>query len=499
MLNSNNGLQKTEPPIMLQAANAVPWDSSQDESLNDFFRVVRKRKWTIIGFMAAGLAMAALVCVVMTPRYSGIATVELNKENSALDADNLSGIASALSGESELKTQLLTESAVMQNPSVALGVIEALKLRSSEEFAVSPGLFGRSKKILKAEASLPLSQAPLTREKLLAVFGKKLEVKPITDTRLITISFTSKDPAQAARIANAVVDEYRKQYLQSHYASVELASQWLTEQLNGLKSKVEESQKRLAEFQRRTGIIGLDQLSMASLGGKSGGKSGGGNFTNPVLQKLTTLNEQLTQAEVNRMTKEAIYKLVQTEDPAIVSSLRDSPLLASGNSAVLLQGGGLDLLTTMQQLPNAAKVEYFEAVAKYGAKNPRLIDLTNRLSALDGEVRDELKKITDRARTDFELSRRVEDGVREQFSAQQQQANGVNDQAVEFEVLQQEAVSNQMLYENLYTKLQEANVSAGVRASNITVVDPARTAALPVCPSRPCFLPSALAPDSFLA
>ena len=278
MLNSNNGLQKTEPPIMLQAANAVPWDSSQDESLNDFFRVVRKRKWTIIGFMAAGLAMAALVCVVMTPRYSGIATVELNKENSAFDADNLSGIASALSGEGELKTQLQTESTVMQNPSVALGVIEALKLRSSEEFAVSSGLFGRRKKILKAETSLPLSQAPLTRDKLLQVFGKKLEVKPVIDTRLITVSFTSKDPAQAARVANAVVDEYRTQYLQSHYASVQLASQWLTEQLNGLKSKVEESQKRLAEFQRRTGIVGLDQLSMASLAaslaeGTAGGAS----------------------------------------------------------------------------------------------------------------------------------------------------------------------------------------------------------------------------------
>ncbi len=489
MLNSNNGLQKTEPPIMLQAANAVPWDSSQDESLNDFFRVVRKRKWTIIGLMVAGLAIAALVCVVMTPRYSGVATVELNKENSAFDADNLSGIASALSGESELKTQLQTESTVMQNPSVALGVIDALNLRSSEEFAVSSGLFGRSKNILKAEASLPLSQAPLTRDKLLQVFGKKLEVKPVMDTRLITVSFTSKDPAQAARVANAVVDEYRKQYLQSHYASVELASQWLTEQLHGLKSKVEESQKRLAEFQRRTGIVGLDQLSMASLAGKSGGMSGGGgSFTNPVLQKLTSLNDQLTQAEVNRVTKEAIYKLVQTEDPAIVSDLRGSPLLASGNSAVMLQGGGLDLLTSLQQQQNAAKVEYSEAVTKYGAKNPRLIDLTNRLSALSGEVRDEMKKITDRARTDFELSRKVEDGVRTQFNAQQQRANAVNDQAVEFQVLQQEAVSNQMLYENLYTKLQEANVSAGVRASNITVVDPARTAALPVSPKPPLFL-----------
>ena len=91
-------------------------------------------------------------------------------------------------------------------------------------------------------------------------------------------------------------------------------------------------------------------------------------------------------------------------------------MLASGSSAVMLQGGGLDLLTNLQQQQNAAKVEYSEAVTKYGAKNPRLIDLTNRLSALSGEVRDEMKKITDRARTDFELSRKVEDGVRTQFT-----------------------------------------------------------------------------------
>ncbi len=51
-------------------------------------------------------------------------------------------------------------------------------------------------------------------------------------------------------------------------------------------------------------------------------------------------------------------------------------------------------------------------------------------------------------------------------------------------MLSQEASSRKKLYEDLYTKLQEANVSAGIKATNITIVDPAREPSSPIRPQR---------------
>jgi capsular exopolysaccharide synthesis family protein len=60
----------------------------------------------------------------------------------------------------------------------------------------------------------------------------------------------------------------------------------------------------------------------------------------------------------------------------------------------------------------------------------------------------------------------------------------LNEKTVEYVVLSQEAYSRKRLYEDLYSKLQEANVSAGIKATNITIVDPARPQTVPVSPKR---------------
>ena len=484
--------------ILLQAGNSLPptWNDEQDESLNEVFRVLRKRKSIIIGCLVATVAIAGLACILITKKYKASATVELNKDSSAFETSVSSTLANALSGSNDLKTELQTASTIMQSPSVVIAVIEKLNLRSSEDFQNRPKAAGKAQSVQNSE-SIPLDQAPAIRDPLVQRFKKNLKVEAVPDTRLLTITYTSRNPQQAALVANTIVEEYKRQYLHSHYASVQDASEWLTDQLSGLKEKVQSSEKRLADFQRQTGILGFDQLtSGAPAKGSVGG--GGGGFMNPALDKFSALNHQLTSAEVNRVTKEAIYKLAQTRDPNVVAGLANSPLVVDGTSAVVVQGGGLGMLATLQQQQNALKVEYADAVTKYGPKNPRLLDFTNRIAEVDVQIKQELKNIAERARNDYELSRKVEDGIRHQFELQQQQANRINDQATQFQILWQEAASNQALYQDLYTKLQEANVSAGVKASNITIADPARAPFAPVIPNIPLFLAVGVGAGLFL-
>ena len=95
-----------------------------------------------------------------------------------------------------------------------------------------------------------------------------------------------------------------------------------------------------------------------------------------------------------------------------------------------------------------------------------------------------MQEIVKRAQADLELAQQTEDEIRRRFVQQQEEASKLNEKTVEFAVLSQEAYSRKKLYEDLYTRLQEANVSAGIKATNITVVDPARTPSFPIRPNR---------------
>ena len=125
----------------------------------------------------------------------------------------------------------------------------------------------------------------------------------------------------------------------------------------------------------------------------------------------------------------------------------------------------------------------------FGAKNRHLRDLDDQIKTLDSQIVDELQLITKRAQADFELAKQTEDGIRKQFDEQQASAAKLNDVAIQFAVLSEDAMSRKMLYEDLSTKLQEANISAGIKATNITIVSPARTQSEPIRPKPELYLP----------
>src|SRR5437016_13990650 len=81
--------------------------------------------------------------------------------------------------------------------------------------------------------------------------------------------------------------------------------------------------------------------------------------------------------------------------------------------------------------------------------------------------------------------------LRDALDRQKQQANKLNESAIEYSLLKRDAESNRQLYEGLLQKLKEAGVSAGLRSSNIQVVDGAQVPAVPSEPNIPLNLPMA--------
>jgi polysaccharide biosynthesis transport protein len=453
-----------------------------EQSLRDAIRTLRKRKVLIGLCVAVAFLLSLLVCIVMTPQYTSTATVLVDKQE-GIDLGNLSGLASAVGGGDDAKTEIETHISLIESPSTALEVASELDLPKIAPFRAKPSIFHREKPPID---SAVLQTDPKVQEAFLQIFSKHLKVETKEDTRLILVHVLNPDPYESAKIANTIVNVYIRQYLQTRFKATAQASNWLSDQLGDLKKNVEASQQKLIDYERKTGLSGV-LLGASSSTLPSGGGSGGLSLSSspriPDVDKLALLNQELTEAEANRIQKEAIYRLTQTNSPDVVIGLANSPLTSSTNSAVLTDGNGLSVLNVLRQQQAALQVDYASAASKYGSHNPRLIEMQQQVHALDDQVSKELERINERAKSDFQLAQRTEDGLRQSYKNQQGQVDKINDSATQLEVLAGEAASSRALYEELFTRLQEANIQAGVKATNINLVDPARAAATPTRPN----------------
>jgi len=471
-LTEENETQFGRPGDRFEESNRL-FDAEEQVSLKALALVPWKRKAIVAICIVLGVAGAIFVCVMMHPRYKATAIIELNAEKSS-GSDMLANIASIASGgEDELKTKIETETAVIQDDSIALAVMNKmgmLRKDNPDRFSKEPG------PLVTNPDELPADR----RDGLVGNFKGHLQVKEIGNSRLIAITYTDRDPVQAAKIANQVVAEYKSYLLSSNFSSAKEVSQWLSAQLGDLSDQVTKTQKAVEEFERSHNLSAA-MLGLATLGGGSGvtsgvgsGGGGGSAVSIPELERLAALNNEVTQAEAARMGHEAIYRLAATENPDLIASLGSSSLPGLSGSTVLSQGNGLEALNSLRTQETALRLAYAAAETKYGPKNPRLIELASQLASLQDQMQKEMGKIKQRAKNDLTLSQENEKALRSAFEAQKLVTSKMNDDVVQLGVLMAQARSSRELYDILYARLQEANIGAGNNATNVTVADPAR-------------------------
>ena len=455
----------------------------EGESLKGVWSVIRKRK---IGIMVAGclgVALALAVCMVQSRQYLATATVEVGNTDASQTSLRLNVLPAPPSAD-DMKTDIATHIQVLQSPSILLGVVRDLKLQDEAPFKFQPTLMGA---ITGANAhiedeikrGLPLEQAPYSRDRILAIFAKKLKIENTPDTRLITVEYLHPHPDRAAVIANAIVQEYVTYEARSRASSD--AQKWLSDELADLRTNYQNSQDALAAFEQKSGLNGMVLGVM--------GEGGAGAQTHvPALDSLDSLNQQLIAAQTDRIAKEAIYRLTKTQDPEVVASIAASAGSGNAASETAVSGPGLELLRNFRQQQAALRVTYADMLTKYGPNNQHLIETKSQLDAVNAQIAEELQRINERAHQEFLFAQQKEDGLRKAVAMQEQVAGNLNMSSVKLTSLSQEANSSRQLYDALYGKLKEIKIQSALRATNIGIASPAMPPAKPKRPNPPLYV-----------
>jgi capsular exopolysaccharide synthesis family protein len=390
-----------------------------------------------------GLAIAYSI---MAPRrYEATTRVVINPENS-----NPLGIAMGEMnpfGDPSLMQE--TQVRVMQSDAVAWDVIRQLRLDKNPEFAATkPG-----------ETPEPIEAiTPLHRFRVLAKFHKRLRVASVPKTAIVELAFRSKDPKLAAEIVNSVANVYLEHNFRTRYNATMQASEWLSKQLEDLKSNAQSKQQQFADFQKKSGIIGMDDAS-----GPTGTSTGAHSI---IVSQLEEQNQQLVNAQSERIVREARYREAMSGDPAVIAETAPTATLQA------LQAQQTDL-----------KNQYAQLSAQYGNAYPRVVQMRTQLSQVETSLQTEAKNVRNRLQAEYQSASTAEKMAAAEVETTKQQAYKMNETGIQYLILKRDLEASRDLYEDLLKKLKEAGIVAGLKSTNVNVVDPADIPVIPVEPN----------------
>jgi succinoglycan biosynthesis transport protein ExoP len=432
--------------------HAADHDSTDEISLSDLFRILRRRRQIIVASLIVVFFLGVAYCAVKTRRYEAVADLAINPEGS--DALDMGDITASLGGgglgfDEKLETQVH----VLKADSLAWTVISELRLDREPTFAGHRNFIFFGPYVVPNPPDQIERTTPERRNKLLEDFSHALTVQTIARTQAVEITFRNADPALAREVVNHLVTAYTQRTFMTRYNDTMKASNWLSGQLAQLKSEVEESQSKLSEFQKRTGIFGTDEND------------------NLVLSKLDDLSKELTDAEADRILKEAQYRVAQSGNPELIGTLVPDSVLP------ILRGQQADL-----------KEQLAQANAEYGPQYPKVIQLGEELAQVEKSLHGEIADIQERFHTAYQVSAGAEKQMRTAFDQQKQQAYDMSAGLDQYGILKREMESGNDLYDDLLKKLKEAGVVASLKAATVDVIDPATLPTKPVEPKIPLVL-----------
>ena len=424
----------TESLTVIPAPSMLPWDQMPREPhLLDYFIILRKHQWLVLTFLLTVVTVVTIASFKMKPVYQAAARVEVDRESqSVLPFQEPNSVDEFVDMENYIETQ----TKILQSETLALQTIKSMDLGRYPEFG------GTANSLAWTHGGTAQK-----RPSILGAFLGRLSVKRVPTSRLIEVQFEAEDPQLAALVVNAHLQNYIEQNFRSKYDATTQASNWLSGELEELRIKVEKSEDARVAYERQNQIWRTDEK---------------GDITT---EKLGDLNKAVTEAETAMAEKEALYRMA-----------------LSGNVDALPAAVANPVLQELLKHKADLEEQYLIALDQYGPNYPKVLRLAAERKELAGNLEQARKTLIEGVQQDFNTSRNRVELLQANLDKQKTEANDMAEKLVQYQILLHDAQSNKQLYDGLLQKLKEAGITAGLRSSNIRVVDPALT---PSSPARP--------------
>ena len=417
-----------------------------------YTRVFRHQLRLIALITASSLALAVLYLLLAVPIYVATASVVIDMRKAQVLDPQLAARAEMSVTDDVVQTEI----ELLKSDNVARGVITKLHLIDDPEFAgYPPGFFGSLIARVRSLFATPLDEeqkrARLAKV-VLAAFQDKISITRLNKSDVIEIDAQSEKPEKAARIANALADAYLDDKLNATYEQTRRASVWLQERLKELRAQLAAQQQAVVDFRQQHNIV--DTLN--------------GQLMSD--QQLSEVNSQLILAQAATAEAKARYDRIQqirkedVPDASVADALNNQIIIK-------LRGQYLDDSTRMGVLSQ-----------KYGPNHLSVIALRNQMNELQEAIKDEMAKIEQSYKSDYEISLAREQSLQNNLGNAVSKTQLTNQAQVQLLELESAAQTSKTLHDNFLQRYMEGLQQQSFPISEARIVS---TADAPITKTYP--------------
>jgi polysaccharide biosynthesis transport protein len=395
---------------------------SQADLLDSIVKFIRRRLLVILFATALATVVGAIYLFITPSSYSAKATVVIDARKIQLFQQQ------SLIGDVPVDAGLLdSQVEILKSENVILPVIKDFRLADDPEFVgLKRSLVGTLLQFATSVFKRQEANSEFERtRRALREIERRLNVKRVRLTYVIEISFWSFTPERAAEIANAIVDAYIVDQLEAKYQATRRAGVWLQDRIEELRRQSAAAERAVVEFKRQNNIV----------------DTGGRLMTE---QQLAELNSQLVLAGAQRAEMRArldrIEEIIQTDipDATVADTLRNDVITK-------LRSQYLDLANREAELSERYRPDHLAAV-----------NLRNQKREIRRSIVDELRRIAETYKSDYEIATQREAAIKEGLTAVISQSQMTNEAQVALRELESSALTYRELYDNFLQRYMES-------------------------------------------
>ena len=426
--------------------------SDGEANLGSLARALWRNKRSIIGPALIAAAAAFIAVNLMTPKFKSEARVLFEgRENIFLrpEADKTMIDRGAIDQEA-----LASQVQLVLSRELAREVIKQLDLADLPEFNSVPDGFS----VMTIPRMLGLVRDPgamSLEERLLGSYFERLNVYAVDKSRVIVIEFQSADPDLAARAANTVAERYLVMQQVAKQDQARSAGQWLSGEIEKLRSKVSETEAKVEEFRGKSNIfMGANNTSLSG-------------------QQLSELNSQVSVARAQKGDAETRARLIRDQ-------------LRSGQSLESADVTNSELLRRLSEQRVTLRAQLAEQSSTLLQQHPRIKELRAQITDLDQQIRTEGERLVRSLENDAKVAGARVENLSASLDQLKRQATSTSDQDVQLRALEREAKSQRDLFESYLAKYREASARDSIAAApaDARIISRAVVSNLPHSPKK---------------
>ena len=421
--------------------------------LRQYLRVAIRWRYVIIGVTVACVLLGLIVTLLMTPKYTASATIEITREaNKVTDFQGVEREASVADQEF-----YQTQYGLLRAKSLSERVATNLRLIDDPKFYERFGFSSDNPAFQLVGGRYPASGRAVRLRAAGEILLKNVNISPVRLSRLVMIHFTSPDPQFSAAVANAWADSFIQTNLERKIQATSYGRNLLQQQLGQLKQRLDESQRQLVSYASAERIINLPAQS---------GDGRSSSERSIVADNLAALNAALSQATADRIQAAARYE-------------------QAGRAGASTEALRNPAINSLRQKRAELAAEYQRLMTQFEPEYPAAKAVQSQIQQLDRSIGREEGRVSSSILADYREAQERERALQARVNQLKASYLDLRRRSIQYNIYQQEVDTNRSLYDGLLQRFKEIGVAGGVGVNNVSIVDPADT---PQRPSSPRML-----------